>query len=42
MKELQSLRKRPHGVNALGLALGTKITVEDEVISVGAPRQVFT
>ncbi|EFA00334.1 splicing factor C9orf78 [Tribolium castaneum] len=33
MKELQNLRKRPHGVNALGLALGTKITIEDECIS---------
>ncbi|XP_044270479.1 telomere length and silencing protein 1 homolog isoform X2 [Tribolium madens] len=33
MKELQNLRKRPHGVNALGLALGTKITVEDECIA---------
>ncbi|KAJ3664139.1 hypothetical protein Zmor_008331 [Zophobas morio] len=33
MKELQNLRKRPHGVNALGLALGTKISAEDECLS---------
>jgi hypothetical protein len=31
MKELQNLRKRPNGVNVLGLALGTS---EDECVTV--------
>lgn len=31
MKELQELRKRPNGVNVIGLALGKKITIEEEV-----------
>ncbi|XP_066156758.1 splicing factor C9orf78 homolog [Euwallacea fornicatus] len=30
MREIQSLRKRPHGVNLIGLALGTKGSVEGE------------
>lgn len=34
MKELQNLRKRPHGVNLVGLALGEKVTSEGEVVSV--------
>lgn len=34
LKEIQSLRKRPNGVNVIGLALGTKVTVEDEVVAV--------
>ncbi|KAL1517397.1 hypothetical protein ABEB36_001165 [Hypothenemus hampei] len=33
MKEIQNLRKRPHGVSAIGLALGTKISAEDEIVS---------
>ncbi|KAL3284683.1 hypothetical protein HHI36_018832 [Cryptolaemus montrouzieri] len=33
MRELQELRKRPHGVSVAGLALGKKITVEEEVIN---------
>ncbi|XP_019866502.2 telomere length and silencing protein 1 homolog isoform X1 [Aethina tumida] len=31
LKELQNLRKRPNGVSVVGLALGTKVTIEDEV-----------
>lgn len=31
MRELQKLRQRPNGVNIVGLALGKKITVEEEV-----------
>ena len=31
MKERQKLRKRPNGVNVIGLALGKKITVEEEI-----------
>lgn len=31
LKEIQSLRKRPHGVSVIGLALGTKVSIEDEV-----------
>jgi hypothetical protein len=34
-KELQKLRKRPHGVSVVGLALGKKVTMEEEVTSVG-------
>lgn len=34
MKEVQSLRKRPHGVSVIGLALGTKISVEEEAVNV--------
>lgn len=30
-KERQKLRNKPHGVNVLGLALGKKITIEDEI-----------
>lgn len=30
-KERQKLRSRPNGVNVIGLALGKKITVEEEV-----------
>lgn len=29
MKEIQNLRKRPNGVNIVGLALGTKVTTDD-------------
>ncbi|XP_044752885.1 telomere length and silencing protein 1 homolog isoform X2 [Coccinella septempunctata] len=32
MRELQELRKKPHGVSVIGLALGKKVTVEEEVI----------
>lgn len=35
MKELQNLRKRPHGVSLLGLALGKKVSIEEEVVVVG-------
>lgn len=35
MKELQNLRKRPQGVSLIGLALGKKISVEEEVVAVG-------
>ncbi|XP_026461671.1 telomere length and silencing protein 1 homolog isoform X1 [Ctenocephalides felis] len=31
MKELQKLRKRPNGVNVIGLALGQKISLAEEV-----------
>lgn len=31
MRELQNLRKRPHGVSIIGLALGTKVSSESEV-----------
>lgn len=30
MRELQKLRQRPNGVNVVGLALGKKVTVEEE------------
>ncbi|XP_060535546.1 splicing factor C9orf78 isoform X2 [Cylas formicarius] len=33
MKELQSLRKRPNGVSVIGLALGTKVSAEEEVVA---------
>ncbi|KAK9885771.1 hypothetical protein WA026_013641 [Henosepilachna vigintioctopunctata] len=33
MKKLQELRKKPHGVSVIGLALGKKVTVEEEVIN---------
>ncbi|XP_045464569.1 telomere length and silencing protein 1 homolog isoform X1 [Harmonia axyridis] len=32
MRELQELRKKPHGVNVIALAIGKKISIEDEVI----------
>nr|CAG4641261.1 EOG090X0F7F [Eulimnadia texana] len=31
-KELQRLRQRPHGVSAVALALGKKVTVEEEIL----------
>lgn len=34
MKELQNLRKRPHGVSLLGLALGKKASIEEEADAV--------
>lgn len=34
MKDLQKLRKRPNGVSIVGLALGTKVSVEDEASGV--------
>lgn len=34
LKQLQNLRKRPHGVNVIGLALGKKVTLEDEIVAV--------
>ncbi|CAH0546058.1 unnamed protein product [Brassicogethes aeneus] len=33
LKELQNLRKRPNGVSVVGLALGKKISLSDEVTS---------
>ena len=30
-KELQKLRERPHGISAVALAIGKKITVEEEI-----------
>ncbi|XP_050301002.1 telomere length and silencing protein 1 homolog [Anthonomus grandis grandis] len=33
LKEVQNLRKRPHGVSVIGLALGTKISAVDEVVA---------
>lgn len=30
MKDMQKLRKRPHGVSIVGLALGTKVSTEEE------------
>lgn len=36
MKILQKLRQRPKGVNVVGLALGRKITSEDEEESAAA------
>lgn len=33
MKEVQNLRKKPNGINIVGLALGTKVTLEDEIIN---------
>lgn len=35
MKELQKLRQRPNGINIVGLALGKKVTVEEEATSNG-------
>lgn len=34
-KEKQKLRNKPNGVNILTLAVGKKITVEEEVTNVG-------
>lgn len=34
MRELQELRKKPNGVSIVGLALGKKVTIEEEVIHV--------
>lgn len=31
MRELQKLRQRPNGINIVGLALGKKITIEEEI-----------
>ena len=33
-KELQKLRERPHGISAVALALGKRVTVEEEVTEV--------
>ncbi|KAJ8924990.1 hypothetical protein NQ315_001155 [Exocentrus adspersus] len=33
MKELQKLRERPNGVSLMGLALGTKVALEDEIVA---------
>ncbi|XP_030766000.1 telomere length and silencing protein 1 homolog [Sitophilus oryzae] len=33
MREVQNLRKRPHGVSVIGLALGTKVSVEEEAVN---------
>ncbi|KAF7281143.1 splicing factor C9orf78 isoform X1 [Rhynchophorus ferrugineus] len=33
MKEIQNLRKRPHGVSVIGLALGTKVSIEEEAVN---------
>lgn len=33
LKELQNLRKRPNGISITGLALGKKISVEEEAVS---------
>lgn len=45
MKELQNLRKRPHGVSIIGLALGTKVSSETEVslkfFNFAAPLKTF-
>ncbi|XP_057367295.1 splicing factor C9orf78 homolog [Daphnia carinata] len=40
-KELQKLRERPHGISAVALALGKKITIEEEV-TVNDPFKVAT
>ncbi|KAK4025934.1 telomere length and silencing protein 1 homolog [Daphnia magna] len=40
-KELQKLRERPHGISAVALALGKKITIEEEV-TVTDPFKVTT
>lgn len=34
LKEIQKLRDRPNGVSIVGLALGTKVAVEDEIVAV--------
>lgn len=34
MKEIQKLRGRPNGVSIVGLALGTKVGAEDEIVGV--------
>lgn len=31
MKDLQKLRQRPNGISVMGLALGKKVTVEQEI-----------
>lgn len=31
MKEIQKLRERPNGVSLVGLALGKKVNLEDEI-----------
>lgn len=36
MKKIQKLRERPNGVSIVGLALGTKVAVEDEIVAVNA------
>nr|CAG4637408.1 EOG090X0F7F [Ceriodaphnia reticulata]SVE73239.1 EOG090X0F7F [Ceriodaphnia reticulata] len=40
-KELQKLRERPHGISAVALAIGKKITIEEEV-TVNDPFKVAT
>ncbi|XP_046450549.1 telomere length and silencing protein 1 homolog [Daphnia pulex] len=40
-KELQKLRERPHGISAVALAIGKRITVEEEV-TVNDPFKVTT
>lgn len=37
MKTIQKLRSRPNGVNIVGLALGRKITEEEEDINITDP-----
>lgn len=34
LKELQNLRKRPNGISIVGLALGKKVSVEEEAVLV--------
>lgn len=34
MKELQKLRKRPNGVSVIGLALGQKVGITEEITAV--------
>lgn len=40
MKDLQKLRKRPNGVNIIGLAIGEKINPENDTDSVSTVCRV--
>ncbi|KFM63425.1 hypothetical protein X975_15992, partial [Stegodyphus mimosarum] len=41
-KELRKLRRRPHGVSAIGLALGKKLSTQEELISDHDPFKLKT
>lgn len=39
-RERQRLRQKPNGVNIIGLALGKKVTVEEQITTVRRKRCV--
>lgn len=40
MKEIQKLRERPNGMSLVGLALGKKVDLEDEIVAVNIQKTV--